>query len=89
MGKLLRESGIEFDRVNYITEPLSKARLTKLVKKTGRPPRELLRKKEAAYKKLGLEDPGASNSKILDAMARHPELLQRPIGRAPGDLKNP
>ncbi len=79
MRKLLRESGVEYEKVDYTVDRLSKTKLKDLVKKMGITPRELLRKKEAAYKKLGLERPDLSDTKILDAMVSHPELIQRPI----------
>lgn len=77
--KLLRESGIDFDRVNYIVHPLSRRKLGQLVKKMGVAPRELLRTKERVYRDLSLGRSGIEDSEILDAMAEHPELLQRPI----------
>lgn len=79
MDKLLRESGIPFEKVNYYTEPLSKKKLTELVRKLGMKPRELLRKGEAVYKDLGLGDGEFSDSELIALMIEHPELLQRPI----------
>jgi arsenate reductase len=65
--------------VDYIVRPLSRAELARLVRKMGVAPRDLLRKREPAYKKLKLHRPDVSDDEILDAIARHPELLQRPI----------
>ncbi len=79
MDKLLRESGIPFDKVNYYIEPLSKKKLTELLRKMKMKPRELLRKGEAAYKELGLADDKFSDSEIVAMMVEHPELIQRPI----------
>lgn len=77
--KLLRESGIDFDRVDYTVHLLSRRKLGQLVKKMGVAPRELLRKKERAYRDLNMGRSGIKDSEILDAIAEHPELLQRPI----------
>ncbi|HEY3581242.1 MAG TPA: ArsC/Spx/MgsR family protein [Pyrinomonadaceae bacterium] len=79
MDKLLRESGVPFEKVNYYVEPLSKKKLTELVRKLNIKPRELLRKGEAIYKELGLGDRELSDSELIALMVEHPDLLQRPI----------
>ena len=79
MDKLLRESGVPFEKVNYYLEPLSKKKLTELVRKLKLKPRELLRKGEAIYKELGLADRELSDSELIALMVEHPDLLQRPI----------
>src|SRR5215510_279327 len=79
MDKLLRESGIPYEKVNYYIEPLSKKKLTELVRKMKLKPRELLRKSEAIYKELGLSEDKFSDSELIALMVEHPDLLQRPI----------
>ncbi|HVF22431.1 MAG TPA: ArsC/Spx/MgsR family protein [Pyrinomonadaceae bacterium] len=79
MDKLLRESGVAFEKVNYYVEPLSKKKLTELVRKMGIKPRELLRKSEPVYKELGLANREVSDSELIALMVEHPDLLQRPI----------
>jgi len=79
MDKLLRESGIPFEKVNYYIEPLSKKKLTELVRKMNVKPRELLRKGEPIYKELGLAGRELSNAELIALMVQHPDLLQRPI----------
>ena len=79
MDKLLRESGVAFEKVNYYIEPLSKKKLTELVRKMGIKPRELLRKSEPVYKELGLADKEVSDSELIALMVEHPDLMQRPI----------
>ena len=79
MDKLLRESGIPFDKVNYYIQPLSKKKLTELLRKMNMKPRELLRKGEAPYKELGLSEDKFSDSELIGLMIEHPDLLQRPI----------
>ena len=79
MDKLLRESGVPFEKVNYYVEPLSKKKLTELVRKMKVKPRELLRKSEPIYKELGLADRELSDAELIALMVEHPDLLQRPI----------
>ena len=79
MDKLLRESGIAYDKVNYYIEPLSKKKLTELLRKMNMKPRELLRKSEAVYKELGLADDRFSDTELIALMIEHPDLIQRPI----------
>src|SRR5829696_7061950 len=79
MDKLLRESGIPYEKVNYYVEPLTKKKLTELVRKMKVKPRDLLRKSEPIYKELGLAGAEFSDSELIALMIEHPDLLQRPI----------
>ena len=79
MDKLLRERGVPFGKVNYYIEPLSKKKLTELVRKMGIKPRELLRKSERVYKDLGLGEGEFSDNELIALMVEHPDLMQRPI----------
>lgn len=79
MDKLLRESGIPFEKVNYYVQPLSKKKLTELLRKMNMKPRDLLRKSERVYKELGLSDDKFSDSELVAMMVEHPDLIQRPI----------
>jgi arsenate reductase len=79
MDKLLRESGVDFEKVNYYIEPLSEKKLRELVKKMGIKPRELLRTSESIYRELELGKKDFSDDRIISLMVKHPELIQRPI----------
>ncbi len=79
MDKLLRESGITYDKVNYYSEPLSRKKLTELLRKMGMKPRDLLRKSETVYKDLGLAEDKFSDTELIALMIEHPDLIQRPI----------
>lgn len=76
---LIRERGIEPNIVDYIATPLTAPELSELVEHLGVPVRDLLRTKEAAYQELGLDQPGVSDVQIIQAVAAHPVLLNRPI----------
>jgi arsenate reductase (glutaredoxin) len=79
MDKLLRESGVSFEKVNYYVQPLTRKKLTELIRKMNLKPRDLLRKGESIYKELGLAEDKFSDSELIDLMIEHPDLLQRPI----------
>jgi len=79
MDKLLRESGIPFEKINYYIEPLSRKKLTGLLRKMNMKPRDLLRKSEAVYKELGLAADKFSDTELIALMVEHPDLIQRPI----------
>jgi len=78
MDKLLRESGVSFEKVNYYVQPLTRKKLTELIRKMKLKPRDLLRK-EPIYKELGLAEDKFSDSELIALMIDHPDLLQRPI----------
>ena len=77
--KLFEAEGVPFERLDYYVQPLSKRRLSSLLKKAGLSPREVLRKRAPQYKELGLADQAISNARILDYLVEYPDLLQRPI----------
>jgi arsenate reductase len=64
--------------VNYYIDPLSEKDLRALIKKTGLRPIDVVRKKEAEFKELGLSDE-TPDAALIRAMVEHPNLLQRPI----------
>ena len=80
---LLQEKGVQPQVVEYLKTPLNRAELQALVAATGLPLRDLLRSKEAAFETLGLARPACTDAQLLDAVAAHPELLNRPIVSTP------
>jgi arsenate reductase len=76
---LIRHAGLEPRIVEYLKTPPSRDEIRALAAATGEPLRALLREKEAAFAELGLADPGLSDDALLDAIERHPVLLNRPI----------
>ena len=75
----LKDSRVDFDAVNYYTDPISKTKLKELIKKMGISARELFRTKEDLYKELKLAGKELSDDEAIDLMAKHPDLIQRPI----------
>lgn len=76
---MIQDAGITPEIVLYLKTPPSREKLEELVKQTGLTPRGLLRQKGALHEELGLANEDISDEAILDAMAAHPELINRPI----------
>jgi len=76
---MLKDSGVDFDAVNYYVDPIPKSKLLELLTKMRITPRELLRTKETIYKTLKLAERDLSDNEIVDLMVKHPDLIQRPI----------
>lgn len=79
MDRFLRESGVDFSKVNYYLEPLNQEQLTGLLRKMKMKPRELLRTSEPIYRELGLAKKELSDADLIALMVEHPDLIQRPI----------
>jgi len=79
MDKFLRERGVDFSKVNYYIEPLTKKKLTELLRKMNLSPREVMRKSEPIYRELGIASGDFSDAQLIDLMVEHPDLMQRPI----------
>jgi arsenate reductase (glutaredoxin) len=75
----LKESGVDFDAVDYYIEPIPKKKLQDLLRKMKMSPRELLRTKEPVYKTLRIADRALSDDEIVELMVKNPDLIQRPI----------
>jgi len=76
---LLHERGITPVIVPYLDAPPDAQTLRRLLGQLGLPARALLRTGEEAYRVLGLEDPALDEAALIDAMAAHPRLIERPI----------
>lgn len=77
--ELLEERGIQPDIVRYLETPPSADELKALLGKLGIRARQLLRTGEDEYKSLDLANPALSDDQLIDAMASHPKLIERPI----------
>ncbi|WP_417255504.1 arsenate reductase (glutaredoxin) [Celeribacter halophilus] len=76
--KLIEAEGITPEVVLYLETPVSREKLSEFVRRSGLPASAFLRAKEAEAKALGItakSDPEA----ILDAIAAHPRLMERPV----------
>jgi len=74
---LLRDNGIEPTVVEYLKNPPSRDELVRMIREAGIDVRAAVRKRESLYEELGLAD--ATDDQLLDAMAEHPILIERPF----------
>ena len=75
--ELIREAGIEPAIIDYLVHPPTPEQLRDLIAQAGLAVRDAIRAKEPVYAELGLE--GADDATLIDAMVRHPILINRPF----------
>jgi arsenate reductase len=74
---LLRDNGIEPAVIQYLRAPPARAELVRMIRDAGIDVRTAVRKREPLYAELNLAD--ATDDQLLDAMAEHPILIERPF----------
>ena len=82
--ELLQSKGIEPEIIEYLKTPPAKSKLKEILKLLKMEPRELMRKNEDEYKKAKLDNPKLKKDDLIDAMVKHPILIERPIVVANG-----
>jgi arsenate reductase (glutaredoxin) len=80
---MIRNAGLEPHVIDYQKCPPTRAMLQSLAARMGVPLRDLLREKNTPYAELGLDNPALSDDDLLDAIAAHPILINRPIVVSP------
>ncbi len=94
--ELIHNKGIEPEVILYLETPPTKKELKDIIDMLGIEPTELLRKSESIYKEE-FKDKKLSDAKWIDAMVKHPKLIERPIvikgekaiiGRPPENVKS-
>lgn len=75
----LQALGLQPEIVLYLEQPPSIDEMQALLAKLGLPARDVIRRDEALYRELGLDDPTLGEMALIQAMVEHPRLIQRPI----------
>lgn len=83
----IRAAGHEPRIFEYLNTPLSSGALAALVQCMNVSTRSIVRSKEPLFRELGLDEKDVSESDLLDAMAKHPILINRPIVLVKADGK--
>lgn len=76
---LLRDKGVEPRIVEYLRTPPDAETLKGILERLDLAPRELMRRKEAPYKELDLDNRGLDDAALIQAMVDNPILIERPI----------
>jgi arsenate reductase len=76
---LLRDQGIDPEVFLYLETPPSAEAIESVLNSLSREPREVMRKGEAVYNELNLDDPELEREVLISAMVQHPILIERPI----------
>ena len=77
--EMLREAGVEPTVVEYLKDTPSRTKLKTLIKAAGISVREAMRRKDALYAELELDNPKLTDDQLLDAMVANPILIERPL----------
>ncbi|MGH8182434.1 MAG: arsenate reductase (glutaredoxin) [Rhodanobacteraceae bacterium] len=83
--ELLQARGIEPVVVDYQKNPPGADEIERALKLLDLRPRGLMRKGEARYAELDLDNPALSHGQLVAAMAANPILIERPIVFANGE----
>ena len=76
---LLKESGVEFTKVEYLKNPLNRDEILSLSNKLGIAPSEFVRKNEASYKENNFREILNDDLAMAEAMEKFPKIMERPI----------
>jgi arsenate reductase len=76
---MIRNAGIEPTVIEYLKTPPTRDRLVQLISAAGLGVRDALRQKGTPYAELGLDNPSIADDELIDAMLKHPILINRPF----------
>lgn len=85
--EILRDSGCDVLIHEYLKSPPSRDELKRLYDIAKINPREGLRSKEPLAGELGLNRSNVTDDEVLDAMIKHPILIERPIVETPNGVR--
>lgn len=74
---LLQERGLNPEIIEYLKTPLNAQQIQELIAQSNLSVREAMRTTEDIYSTLGLAE--ASDDELLQSIAAHPTLLNRPL----------
>jgi len=84
---MIRNAGIEPHVIEYLKTPPSRTLLRQLVERMGASLRDILREKDTPFGELGLRNSALTDEQLLDAIEKHPVLINRPMVVSPKGVK--
>lgn len=85
--EMIKTSGEEPIVIEYLNEGWSRPQLLALFAAADLTPHQALRTSKSPAEELGLLDENVSDEALLDAMLKHPVLVNRPIVCSPKGVK--
>ena len=85
--QMIRDAGHEPQVVEYLKTGWTRPELERLLGRMGKTARDVLRVRGTPAEELGLLKDGVSDKALLDAMAAHPILVERPIVETPKGVR--
>jgi arsenate reductase len=76
---MIQNAGIEPTVIDYLKTPPSRAQLRAMIEDAAMSVRDAIREKDTPYAELGLDNEALSDEQLLDAMLKHPILINRPF----------
>ena len=75
----MRERGVEFDVIEYLKQPPSRADLERILDSIPNEPADLVRK-DKRFQELGRDEGDyQTREAVIAVLLEHPELMQRPV----------
>ena len=75
----MKRMKIDVESRDFFKDPFTETELKKIIKMTGKKPKELLRKRDKTYKEMNLDQNKKTDSEIIKLMVKYPGLILRPI----------
>lgn len=77
--EMIRNAGIEPTVIEYVDTPPTRDQLVQMIADAGLTVREAIREKGTPYAELRLDNAELTDEQLLDAMLKHPILINRPF----------
>lgn len=84
---MIRSSGVEPQVIEYLKTPPGREEIRALIEQAGLPVRAAIRQTGTPYTELGLDNMALSDDALLDIMAAHPIVIQRPFVVTPAGVR--